>query len=216
MAGRAAVAAALPLQRAAAVPFAGAAQPRPEPRTRHLPLIALIATIALLAAGCSVLDEQVPGALAVRDARISTIAGSATLELDLDCRLSGPMHDALDHGIPLTLQIDVRAGRWPTEKVSAQRHIELRYFPLSRRYQLSELDSGDVRSFAAPAYLVAALGALRIDLPAAFATLPAATPLQVSTRLDPAALPGALRLPALFEPAWQLAAVDYAWSEAAR
>lgn len=176
----------------------------------------LAAIIVLLAAGCSVLDEQIPGALAVRDARISTVAGNATLELGLDCRLSGPMRDALDHGIPLTLQIDVSAGRWPTEKASAQRRIELRYFPLSRRYQLRELDSGDVRSFVAPAYLVAALGALRIDLPAPFAALPAATPLQVSARLDPAALPGALRLPALFEPAWRLAAADHAWTEAAR
>lgn len=176
----------------------------------------LAAILALLATGCSALDEQVPGTLLVRNAQISTIAGSATLELGLDCRLSGPMRDALDHGIPLTVQIDVRAGRWPAEKTSAQRRIELRYFPLSRRYQLRELDSGDVRSFAAPAYLVAALGALRIDLPAPFATLPAATALRVSARLDPAALPGALRLPALFEPAWRLAAADYAWSEPAR
>ena len=175
----------------------------------------LFLVLCALLAGCSLLAEQAPGALAVRSAQVNAIAGSATLELGLDCRLSGPMQDALDHGIPLTLQIDVRAGRWPIPKASAARRIELRYFPLSRRYQLRELDSGDVRGFASPAYLVAALGALRIELPAAFASLPATTPLQVSAKLDPAALPGALRLPALFEPAWQLAAPAYAWNEPA-
>ena len=179
-------------------------------------LIVLLASFALLAAGCSVFEKQTPGALVVRNARVDAVAGSATLELGLDCRLSGPMRDALDHGIALTLQIDVRAGRWPATKARAQRRIELRYFPLSRRYQLRELDSGDVRSFAASAYLIAALGALRIELPSAFATLPASTPLRVSVTLDPAALPGALRLPALFEPAWRLAAADYAWSTTAR
>jgi hypothetical protein len=176
----------------------------------------LLLVLCALLTGCSLLAEQTPGTLAVRTAQIHTVAGSAMLELGLDCHLSGPMQDALDHGIPLTLQIDLRAGRWPSTKASAAPRIELRYFPLSRRYQLRELDSGDVRSFTTPAYLVAALGALRIDLPAAFATLPAATPLQVSAKLDPAALPGALRLPALFEPAWRLAAPDYAWSEPAR
>ena len=186
------------------------------PRAAHrLRSIAMAASLVLLG-GCSALDAQTPGTLAVRAAQITTLGGSATLELDLDCRLSGPMRDALEHGIPLTLQIDVRAGHWPSEKASAARRVELRYFPLSRRYQLRELESRDVRSFAAPAYLLAALGALRIDLPSAFAALPAATPLHVSARLDPAALPGALRLPALFEPAWRLAAADYAWSEAAR
>ncbi len=192
-----------------------AAPPPPEYRLCSPRRIVVIAAIALLA-GCAALDAQTPGTLAVRNAQISTIAGNATLELGLDCRLSGPMRDALDHGIPLTLQIDVRAGHWPNAKASAERRIELRYFPLSRRYQLRELDSGDVRSFAAPAYLVAALGALRLDLPTTFASLPAATALQVSARLDPAALPGALRLPALFEPAWRLAAAEYAWNEPAR
>lgn len=193
---------------------AGAAQPPLARRGRCLRGCGLIATIGLLA-GCSALAEQTPGTLAVRNAQVSTIAGNAVLELGLDCRLSGPMQDALDHGIPLTLQIDLRAGRWLTSKASASRRIELRYFPLSRRYQLRELDTDDVRSFATPAYLVAALGALRIDLPVAFVALPATTPLHVSAKLDPVALPGALRLPALFEPAWRLAAPDYAWNDRA-
>jgi len=174
--------------------------------------MALLALVAL--AGCGVIAEQQPGHLAVHAAHLGALGSAAVLELGLDCRLTGPMQDALDHGIPLTLRIDLRAGRWPSA-TSVSRRIELRYFPLSRRYQLRELGIDDVRSFTNAASLVAALGSLRIDLPDTFAHLPPATPLRVSAGLDPGALPGALRLPALFEPAWKLAAADVAWSSAA-
>ena len=182
-------------------------------RGRYLSFIAVLLSVML--AGCGALAQQAPGALAIRNAAVSENGGSALLELGLDCHLSGPMQDALDHGIPITLRVDIKAGSWPHVRAAATRRVELRYFPLSRRYQLRQADPDDVRSFATPAYLIAALGSLRIGLPGAFTNLPATTPLQVSVRIDPAALPGALRLPALFEPAWRLAAKDHAWIAAA-
>ncbi|MEO7323361.1 MAG: DUF4390 domain-containing protein [Dokdonella sp.] len=169
-----------------------------------------------LLTGCGAIARQTPGSLTIRAATVAPNGTAALLELGLDCHLSGPMQDALDHGIPITLRIDVHAGRWPRTLASATQRIEMRYFPLSRRYQLRETGPEDVRSFATPAYLIAALGSLRLGLPVAFASLPATTPLQISVGIDPAALPGALRLPALFEPAWRLAAKDYAWTVAAR
>lgn len=172
--------------------------------------------LCVLIAGCSALAQQTPGALAMRNAAIVVNAGDASLELDLDCRLSGPMQDALDHGIPITLRVDVQAGRWPQTLATATQRVELRYFPLSRRYQLRATHPDDVGSFATPAYLLAALGSLRLGLPSTFANLPVTTPMRVSAAIDPAALPGALRLPALFEPAWRLAAKDYVWTVATR
>jgi hypothetical protein len=183
---------------------------------RRLPVHPLLLLLCALFAGCGAIAQQTPGTLTVRSAAVAANGAAARLELGLDCELSGPMQDALDHGIPITLRIDVRAGRWPRTLAAATQRIELRYFPLSRRYQLRESEPNDVRSFATPAYLIAALGSLRVGLPSAFANLPATTPLQVSVAIDPAALPGALRLPALFEPAWRLAAKDYAWIAAAR
>lgn len=176
----------------------------------------MLVLLCALLAGCGMLSQQAPGSLEVRSAILLDAARPAQLQLGLDCRLSGPMQDALDHGIPITLRIDLEAGRWPRALAATTRWIELRYFPLSRRYQLRERGIDDVRSFATPAYLIAALGSLRIDVPADFAALPAATPLKVSARIDPGALPGALRLPALFEPAWRLAARDFVWTLAAR
>jgi uncharacterized protein DUF4390 len=169
-------------------------------RRRADPLALLLGVLAL--AGCSVAAQQ-PGTLAIRAVQVHAAAAGSVLDLALDTRLSGPMQDALEHGIPITLRIDVEAGRWPHAQ-SASRRIELRYFPLSQRYQLRREGSDEVRSFAAPAYLLAALGALRIELPAGFAQ--AGAPIAVGVGVDHAALPGALRLPALFEPAWQLAA----------
>lgn len=179
---------------------------------------AALAIFAAVVAGCGALAQQHPGTLAIRAARIGGAADAPTLEIGLDCRLSGPMQDALDHGIPLTLSIRIDAGRWrflPADARSEQR-IELRYFPLSRRYQLRDLDAAaDVRTFATPGYLMAGLNSLRLPLPPAFATLPQGASVRVVAGLASEALPGALRLPALFEPAWQLSSTEYAWQPAA-
>jgi hypothetical protein len=180
-------------------------------------LASVVSIAACAIAGCGALAQQQPGTLAIRSARLAGATDAPMLELGLDCRLSGPMQDALDHGIPLTLTIRVDAGRWRfLPSTSSEQRIELRYFPLSRRYQLRDLDApADVRSFATPGYLLAGLNSLRLPLPAAFAALPRDASAHVEAGLETAALPGALRLPALFEPAWQLTASEYTWQPAA-
>ncbi|HKE49100.1 MAG TPA: DUF4390 domain-containing protein [Rhodanobacteraceae bacterium] len=180
-------------------------------------LASALALVACLLAGCGALAQQHPGSLTIRAARIAGTADAPVLELGLDCRLSGPMQDALDHGIPLTIKVSVAAGRWRfTSPALSEHRIELRYFPLSRRYQVRDLDANaDVRTFPTPGYLFAGLNSLRLPLPATFGSLPRGTPLRVGAGLETAALPGALRLPAQFEPAWQLSAAEYTWQPAA-
>jgi hypothetical protein len=174
--------------------------------------------IACLIAGCGALAQQQPGTLTIRAARLAGTGDLPVLEIALDCRLSGPMQDALDHGIPLTISVEVDASRWrwlPSDARAAQR-FELRYFPLSRRYQLRDLDmTSDVRTFATPGYLLAGLNSLRLPLPVTFAAMPRGSQVRVRAAFDSSALPGALRLPALFEPAWQLSAPEYTWQPAA-
>lgn len=162
----------------------------------------------LVLAACGPLAHQSPGTLEVRNAQVVTQDGGAHLELALDCKLSGPMQDALDHGIPLVIVVDVRGA----DGARANANVELRYFPLSRRYQLAVNGRNDERGFATRGYLLAALGSLRLSLPSTFAQ--AASPLRVSAALDPSALPGALRLPALFEPAWRLSSAETTWPAA--
>lgn len=174
---------------------------------RHAAGAAVLAA-ALTLAACDELRQQTPGALDVRGAQL--VAGAAQIDLALDCRLSGPMQDALDHGIPIALLVDVRSDGGVSALRSVQK-IELRYFPLSRRYQLRAGDGDEVRSFPARNWLLAALGSLRLRLPPAFAQVPAGARVRVRAGIDAAALPGALRLPALFEPAWRLASTDTTW-----
>jgi hypothetical protein len=171
-----------------------------------------------MVAGCGALAAQQPGTLVIRNARVAGTSDAPMLEIGIDCKLSGPMQDALDHGIPLTFRIRIDAGRWrflPSD-ASAEQRIELRYFPLSRRYQVRDLDAPvEVRSFATPGNLLAALNAMRLPLPPSFATLPRGAPVRIGIALETATLPGALRLPALFEPAWQLSSAEYTWQDKA-
>ena len=174
--------------------------------------------LACAIAGCGALAAQQPGTLVVRNARVAGTTDAPMLEVGIDCKLSGPMQDALDHGIPLTFRIRVDASRWrllPSDARAEQR-IELRYFPLSRRYQVRDLDAPvEVRSFPTPGYLLASLNAMRLPLPAGFATLEHDAAVRVGVELETSSLPGALRLPALFEPAWQLSSAEYTWQAGA-
>ena len=176
--------------------------------------LAISVTLLGLLIGCDAMRDQQPGSLQIREAQLVSVAEGPLLELNLDCRFNGPINDALEHGIPVTLDVHLRtqANRGALDH---RRQIELRYFPLTRRYQLHDSGSDSVRSFPASAYLTDALAALRLPLPASFANLPAGTRLLLDVQLDHSVLPGALRLPAMLEPAWRLSAPEYAWTVAA-
>jgi hypothetical protein len=125
---------------------------------------------------------------------------------------------ALDNGIVLDFIVDVRAYGparlgWRSTLAHAERHIELRYFPLSRRYQLRDLDRGETRSYGARAQLVAALEDLRLDLPESWRA-GTARAYALTIDLDRDRLPGSLRLPALLRPDWRLSSGDYSWQTA--
>jgi len=126
--------------------------------------------------------------------------------------------DALDHGIVLDFVLDLRAYGparlgWRSTLARSERHVQLRYFPLSRRYQLRDLDRGDMRTFGARSLLVAAVEDLRLTLPGSWNPDGAAS-YALSIELDRDRLPGALRLPALLRAEWHLSSGDYSWPAA--
>ena len=120
----------------------------------------------------------------------------------------------LDHGIALDFIVTLRAQGaavlgWHSTLATERRHLELRYYPLSRQYQWRDLDRGETRSYAARALLIAALEDLRLPVPDL--RTPRVQRFVLDIALDRNALPGALRLPALLRPAWRLSSGDYAW-----
>lgn len=167
---------------------------------------------ATLLAACSTASDD--ARLRIRSADI----GQGVLTARLQWQPSGAVLDALEHGIALDFVVDVRAYAtrrfgWNSTLARARRHLELRYFPLSRRYQLRDVDGGETRTYAARSLLLAALEDLRLTLPDDW---PAANAAGYTLRidLDPERLPGALRLPALLRAGWRLSSGDYAWPAA--
>lgn len=177
-----------------------------------LPRVLACALIALALAGCMG-PQETGNALSVRSASIINTVSGPVLQLSLDCELGETLLDALDHGIPLTFAVHLRSD---DDALQATRRVEMRYFPLSRRYVLRDGDRSDIiRSAVAPAYLVDALAALRISIDRQIGDIPAGTHWQVDVTLERNALPGALRLPALLSPDWRLSTREFTWTASA-
>lgn len=173
-------------------------------RTMRTRITSILCCIAL--AACA----RQPPPLLVRAADVDAGVLSAHLEWHPDASVLA----ALDHGIALDFIVTLRAQGagvlgWHPTLLTQHRHLQLRYFPLSRQYQWRDLDRGETRSYAARALLIAALEDLRLAVPDFSA--PTAQRFVLDITLDRNALPGALRLPALLRPAWRLSSGDYAW-----
>ncbi len=163
--------------------------------------------------GCQAGVDSAAGVLGIDSARVSQASDGSVLEAAVDFRPSEAMREALDHGIPLTLSLQLDAEADGVTLRHA-RLLELRYFPLSRRYQLRDDAGVGVHSFAASGYLLDALGALRLPLPGEFSNLPDGSRLTLKVTLDRGALPGALRLPAMLQSVWRVADAEYTWTVA--
>ncbi len=173
--------------------------------------ILLLACLALAAGACARVPQ---GVFAVTSAAFE----HGTLNAQLDWRPSAVLLEALDHGIPLDFEIrlDALAPAWwgGQHRVDRTRwHRELRYFPLTRQYQLRDPDPAsrvEARHFSSRALLVAAICDLHLDLAG---TWPRAAAQRYSLRVDlqRERLPGALRLPALLDADWGLSTGNYAW-----
>jgi hypothetical protein len=118
------------------------------------------------------------------------------LNLAASFRPSATQLQALEQGVPLGLVVRVRDGAAAPRDI----RLSLRYFPLSRRYQL-HVDGGEDTSYALRGYLFAALENLRLPLPRGYCA--ASVRCRVELGFDYAALPGALRLPALLQADWR-------------
>jgi hypothetical protein len=174
----------------------------------------LSALSLVLIAACAPTQDR--ASFAVRSASIER----GVLGAQLDWQPNDVLLDALDHGIALDFSITLKAQAptflgWQRTLAQTHWHRELRYFLLTRQYQLRDPDQvsgggAETRSYPARASLIAAITDLRLSLPA---TWPTSGVTRYSLRIDLERdnLPGALRLPALIDVDWRLSTGSYTW-----
>jgi len=115
----------------------------------------VLALVAVLLLGTGLAQENVDreGYFEVRSASTQSIAGVHRLDARLQLVLSSEALAALESGVTLTIEMQmqvIRVRRFLLDSVDAEIAVryELEYRPLSQRYIVKNLNSGDQDSFA--------------------------------------------------------------------
>ena len=123
-------------------------------RKRVLPGLFLAALVmAATATGIAQEGIEREGYFEVRSASTTIVDGVHTLDARLQLVLSSEALEALSSGVPLTIELQmalIRERRFIWDDAAAELTVrfELEYRPLSQRYIVRNLNSGDQDSFA--------------------------------------------------------------------
>ena len=119
-----------------------------------LPGLALaFAAVFVVGSGLAQEGSERAGYFAVRSAETHLANGVHVLDARLQLVLSSEALEALANGITLTIELQmevIRVRRWYVDDTTAElaTRYELEYRPLSQRYIVRNLNSGDQDSFA--------------------------------------------------------------------
>ena len=115
----------------------------------------MLAIAALAVAGAVAAQDPIEreGFFEVRSASTELVGGVHMLDARLQLVLSSEALNALNSGVPLTLELQmqlIRTRRFYLDSLDAELAVrfELEYRPLSQRYIVRNLNSGDQDSFA--------------------------------------------------------------------
>jgi len=135
---------------------------------------------------------------------------SLDIRLQQELELSTQALEALEHGVTLTIRLEMEL-RSDSNMIAGSKDVrdfQLRYLPLSERYQLLEEDSGESRAFSRLRHLLAAMNDFSVQM--ATGPLPSGSyELRTRISLDERRLPTPMQLPAWFSSQWQH---DSEWS----
>lgn len=128
------------------------------PAIKSARLAALCAGFVVLAAlvmqpGLAQDSPERAGYFEVRSASARQVGGVHTLDARLQLVLSSEALEALSSGVPLTIELQLELIRmrrfvWDDAEAKLALRYELEYRPLSQRYLVRNLNSGDQDSFA--------------------------------------------------------------------
>ncbi|MCH8301403.1 MAG: DUF4390 domain-containing protein [Proteobacteria bacterium] len=155
----------------------------------------------------------------VRSAATTMIAGVHELEARLQLILSAEALDALNSGVPLTIELNLEVirvrGLW-LDAVEAELTVtyELEYRPLSQRYIVRNLNSGDENSFSTLYSALNNLGRIQ-GLPViddALLDPGSAYRMRLRALLSTRQYPAPLRILFFWRSQWQLKSDWYEWT----
>lgn len=179
----------------------------------------VLALLVLLAAGNSFARDEIEreGYFEVRSATTALVDGVHTLDARLQLVLSSEALRALASGVPLTIELQlqiIRIRRFYFDSIDAELAVryELEYRPLSQRYIVRNLNSGDQDSFATLYSALNSLGRVQ-GLPLIDSSLLNADKryrIRLRAMLNTQQYPAPLRLLFFWRDQWQL---QSEWSE---
>lgn len=177
--------------------------------------------VALLVMGTGLAQDQVEreGYFEVRSASTRVVEGVHTLDARLQLVLSSEALEALASGVPLTIELQMQLIRvrrfvWDDGAAELAVRFELQYRPLSQRYIVRNLNSGDQDSFATLYSALNNLGRIQ-GLPVIDdALLDADETFRIRLRalLQTQQYPAPLRLLFFWRDEWQLESEWFEWS----
>ena len=182
-------------------------------------LAVVLAATLVLGTGFAQENVEREGYFEVRSASTQSIAGVHALDARLQLVLSSEALAALESGVTLTIEMQlqvIRVKRFLIDSVDAELAIryELEYRPLSQRYIVRNLNSGDQDSFATLYSALNSLGRIQ-GLPVIddALLLPGKDyRLRLRAMLNTQQYPAPLRLLFFWRGQWQLQSEWFEWS----
>ncbi len=186
---------------------------------KSLLLAACASAVLFMPVAAQQVEPPREGFFDVRSATTNMVAGVHELEARLQLILSAEALDALNSGVPLTIELNIAVirvrGLWiDDEEAMLTVTYELEYRPLSQRYILRNLNSGDQNSFATLYSALNNLGRIQ-SLPIiddALLVPDADYRLRLRALLSTRQYPAPLRILFFWRSQWQLQSDWYEWT----
>ena len=168
----------------------------------------LLSLAILLLAACEKQAAPVYG-FSIERVSVTPAYQSLVIAIQQDLQISDEARRALEHGVVLTIRMELELHNDNRLMVvrAEERLFQLRYLPLSERYQLSAGDE-ETRVFSRLRHLLAAMDSQSIRLSTG-PLLPGNYELRARVSLDKARLPTPMQMPAWFSSEWRH---DSEWS----
>jgi hypothetical protein len=172
----------------------------------------------LAAAGVGVAQDEDPGHFEVRAGSTDLVEGTYFVDAQIYLRLPSEATNALHSRLPLTIRVEVEFLNrlrlwWDPVEFEASRRSQLMYYPVTDRYVVTHIDSGDREDFVTLAGALEFIG--RVDqleiVDAALLDRDRRYEVRVRAVLDKDELPGPLRLLAFWRRDWSIASDWLLW-----